>query len=139
MKSLQGDNQLTASAEQEQSNPVWTGTWPLSSSGQPQQCSCFEACPISAAPCLQRAKIAAKALPLLLPNVVELAPPAGEPGAAKWKKQLEQDGATIRARANRKTLADAMARCAALLDIAHHLIYGRILRLAISAESDRKN
>lgn len=56
--------------------------------------------------------MAGKVLPLLLPNLVELAAPAGEPGAAKWKKQLELDGATIRARANRKTLADALGRCA---------------------------
>ena len=64
---------------------------------------------------LQRSKLASKALPLLLPNLVELTPPTGQGDAAKWKKQLEQDGATIRARANRKALADAMARCAARL------------------------
>lgn len=49
-------------------------------------------------------------MPLLLPNMVELIPPTAQADAATWKKQLELDGAIIRARANRKTLADALSR-----------------------------
>ena len=59
---------------------------------------------------LQWAKLASKEMPLLLPNMVELIPPTAQADAAKWKKQLEIDGAIIRARANRKTLADALSR-----------------------------